>query len=64
MESFTLPDCCYDYYHEFDKEQKITFCDHCQHINMSNDDAYKIEDNIIHGHCLYDYMEKYKLCYR
>jgi hypothetical protein len=61
MESFSLPEFCYDYYHEFDREKEIAICDYCNHIITSNEDAYKFEDVIIHSDCLYDYMEKYKL---
>lgn len=61
MEKLSLPEFCYDYYYEFDKEHQIARCDHCHKLIMSNDDAYKFEDDIIHADCLYDYMEKYKL---
>jgi hypothetical protein len=61
MESFDLPDFCYDYYHEFDKEKEVGVCDYCHDIVTTNHDAYKFEDDIIHSNCLYDYMERFKI---
>ena len=61
MSNVTLPDCSYDYYHEFEYEKEIGVCDYCHKKITSNQEAYLFEDEMIHGDCLYDYMDKFKV---
>lgn len=59
--SLSLPDCSYDYYHEFQGEKEIGRCDECHEAITTNDEAYRFDDNLIHAECLIDFMENYKV---